>query len=114
MITIALKKNLRISLIVASFFFSFSVTFALALTCYRQSRPNNDSPLNLQVLDREVNHVSTSLTNLERKLAGAADGVGEGSVLDQLDAVRCQLVQLRDKGREGVGEVLETAATCKR
>jgi len=67
-----------------------------------------------KVLDREVNHVSTSLTNLERKLAGAADGVGEGSVLDQLDAVRCQLVQLRDKGREGVGEVLETAATCKR
>jgi len=65
-----------------------------------------------KVLDREVNHVSTGLTELERKFSvETADKV---AVLQQLETVKQQLEQLKEKGREAVGGVLETARVCKR
>ena len=38
----------------------------------------------------------------------------KAAVLQQLETVKQQLEQLKEKGREAVGGVLETARVCKR
>ena len=65
-----------------------------------------------KVVDREVNHVSTVLTDLEKQYTGEQGD--RAAALQQLDRVKEQLRQLRDKGLEAVDQVLETANICKR
>jgi len=65
-----------------------------------------------KVIDREVNHVSTALTDLEKIYT--QDTSDRSAVLQQLDKIKEQLESLKDKGKEGVEDVLETARVCKR
>jgi len=64
-----------------------------------------------KVLDREVSHVTGSLTELDRLLSdgGQLDRVG---LAQQLDNIKEQLVQLKSKGGESVGEEQKVAEIC--
>jgi len=65
-----------------------------------------------KVIDREVNHVSTALTELEKVYT--QENVDNSTILTQLDKVQEMLVQLQDKGGEGVLGVVDTGRVCKR
>jgi len=65
-----------------------------------------------KIIDREVNHVSTSLTDLEKLYT--IENADRSSILQQLDKVQEMLVQLQEKGGEGIGGVVETGRVCKR
>jgi macrophage erythroblast attacher len=65
-----------------------------------------------KIIDREVNHVSTSLTDLEKLYT--LETADRSDILQQLDKVQEMLEQLQEKGGEGVTGVAETGRVCKR
>ncbi|XP_023328951.1 macrophage erythroblast attacher [Eurytemora carolleeae] len=65
-----------------------------------------------KVIDREVNHVSNSLSELETLYTGEEGDTA--TALSKLDKIKEQLEQLREKSREAVEDVLVTGRVCKR
>lgn len=65
-----------------------------------------------KVIDREVNHVSTALTELEKSTS--AETVDKDTVIQQIVKVKEQLEQLKEKGKEGVCDVITTADLAKK
>jgi len=65
-----------------------------------------------KVVDREVNHVSSALTDLEKLYT--QDKTDRKEIIEQLDKVKKQLEELKDKGNEGIADVLEISRVCKR
>ena len=64
------------------------------------------------MIDREVNHVSNSLSELETLYTGEEGDTA--TALSKLDKIKEQLEQLREKSREAVEDVLVTGRVCKR
>ena len=64
-----------------------------------------------QVVDREVSHVTSSLGELDKLLAGGQ--VDRVALTQQLDNIKEQLVGLRSKGGESLGEEVRVAKVCK-
>jgi len=65
-----------------------------------------------KIIDREVNHVSTSLTELEKLYT--TENADKTAIIQQLDKVQEILKQLQEKGDEGVTGVADTGRVCKR
>jgi len=64
-----------------------------------------------KVVDREVSHVTSSLGELDKLLAGGQ--VDRVALTQQLDNIKEQLVGLRSKGGESLGEEVRVAKVCK-
>jgi macrophage erythroblast attacher len=64
-----------------------------------------------KVVDREVSHVTGSLAELEKLLAGGA--VDRVTLTQQLDNIKEQLVGLRSKGAESLAEEARVATLCR-
>jgi len=64
-----------------------------------------------KVVDREVSHVTGSLGELDKLLAGGQ--VDRVALTQQLDNIKEQLVGLRSKGGESLGEEVRVAKVCR-
>lgn len=64
-----------------------------------------------KVLDREVSHVTASLSDVEKMLGGPVDRV---SITQQLDNIKEQLVQLKSKGGESLIDETRIAEVTKK
>jgi len=64
-----------------------------------------------KVLDREVSHVTASLSDVEKMLGGTVDRV---SITQQLDNIKEQLVQLKSKGGESLIDETRIAEVTKK
>merc|ERR1719431_1177429 len=64
-----------------------------------------------KVLDREVSHVTSSLSDVDRLLGDVVDRV---AITQQLDNIKEQLVQLKSKGGESIQEETRVAEVTKK
>ena len=74
--------------------------------------PNKRFRIAQKHLDREVNHVTVSLTELD-KLVGENSQLDRETIKQKLDLLKSQLVEMKSKGGDILGNVSDVANTIK-
>ncbi|XP_012255512.2 E3 ubiquitin-protein transferase MAEA [Athalia rosae] len=67
-----------------------------------------------KTLDREVSHVQTAASELEKGLVGESTGVASGEITRLLGGVVARLQVLKRKAEESIAEELQAGMVCKR